>query len=156
MPGDPLLLVTIAFSGPAARCGAPEDMLRDLLDFAYRSKRKKPACLDLLITGDGEMTALNRRHLGESASTDVLAFDDGEMDGSRLRLGDVAVNAEAAVRVAAERGIAFEHELAFYALHGLLHLLGMRDGDDADRAAMHRAQEKAMRDFGLDVRARLL
>lgn len=129
----------------------PEDMLVRLLDSAYRSKRKKPARMDLLITGDAEMTRLNRRHLGEDSPTDVLAFDDGEDEDGRMRLGDVAISADTARRVAGERGGEFEHELAFYALHGLLHLLGMRDDDDADRAKMHREQAKAMREFGLDV-----
>ncbi len=154
MPDGPLLHVAIAFSRPAPAAGL-EDMLRGLLDAAYRSRRKKPACLDLLITDDAEMTGMNRRHLGENGPTDVLAFDDGEMEDGRLRLGDVAISADTAARVAAERGVLFAHELAFYALHGLFHLLGMRDDDDVDRAEMHRAQAKAMRDFGMDVEPQL-
>lgn len=129
----------------------PEELLVRLLDSAYRNRRKKPANLDLLVTDDTEITKLNRRHLGEDHATDVLAFDDGEEEDGRVRLGDVAVSADTARRVATERRVPFEHELAFYALHGLLHLLGMRDDDDDDRAKMHRAQAKAMRDFGLEL-----
>lgn len=149
MPDTPLLEVAVNVSAAARAHAVPEELLRDVLDFAYRSRRKKPACLDLLVAGDAEMAKLNRRHLGRDNATDVLAFDDGETEDGRLRLGDVAIGADTAVRVAADRGIEFEHELVFYALHGLFHLLGMRDDDDGDRAAMHRAQAKAMRDFGL-------
>jgi probable rRNA maturation factor len=149
MPDAPLLETTVNVSRPASGHGIPAAMLASLLDSAYRSQRKKPGCLDLLITDDAEMARLNRRHLGKDNATDVLAFDDGEMDGERLRLGDIAVSADTAARVAGERGIPFEHELAFYALHGLFHLLGHRDDDDGDRAAMHRAQMRAMRGFGL-------
>ncbi len=150
MPDAPLLEAVVNVSPGASGHGVPVAMLAALLDSAYRARRKKPACLDLLVTDDADMARLNRRHLGKDAATDVLAFDDGEMEGDRLRLGDVAVSADTAARVAAERGVGFDHELAFYALHGLFHLLGARDDDDRDRAAMHRDQFAAMRDFGLD------
>ncbi len=145
----PLLSVSVnagAFSGKA-----PETLLADVLDFCYRARRKKPARLDLLIAGDAEMAKLNRRHLGIDDTTDVLAFEDGEMEEGAVRLGDVAIGFEVAAREAAARGIPPERELVFYALHGLLHLLGMDDATDADRRRMHEAQAKAMRDFGMNT-----
>ncbi len=145
---QPLLAVTVDAPGFAGE--VPARLLAEVLDFCYRSKRKKPATLDLLVAGDAEMAKLNRRHLGKNTPTDVLAFEDGETEDGRLRLGDIAIGMDVARREAGERGIAPEHELVFYALHGLLHLLGMDDADDADRAKMHRAQAKAMRDFGID------
>lgn len=145
MSDGPLLLSNV---NNAAGAEIDEERLVLLLDSAYRSRRKKPACLDLLITTDAEMARMNRRHLGLGDATDVLAFDDGEEEDGRVRLGDVAINLDAARRAEGERGVGREQELAFYALHGLLHLLGMRDGDDADRAAMHAAQAGALRDFG--------
>lgn len=149
MSAEPLLEAAINDTSS----GAPVDAERiaAVLDFAYRSKRKKPARLDLLIANDVEMTRLNRRHLNKDNPTDVLAFDDGEIEDGRVRLGDIAIGFETAMREAAERNVPFADELLFYALHGLFHLLGMRDDDDADRAKMHRAQAKAMRDFGIDI-----
>lgn len=147
---EPMLLVNLTISPMLDPKGVPGDLLRDCLADAYRSKRKKPAVLDLLVTGDPEIRKLNRRHLGKDNATDVLAFDDGDMEDGRLRLGDIAISADTAGREAAERGIRFEQELLFYALHGLFHLLGMRDDLMEDRAKMHRAQAKAMRDFGLE------
>lgn len=131
--------------------GIPAGQIEDVLDFAYRSKRKKAATLDLLIADDKEITRLNRRHLGRDNATDVLAFEDGEAEGEAVRLGDVVISAETARRVATERGGDFARELTFYALHGLFHVLGMRDDSDAERRAMLRAQAKAMREFGLDM-----
>lgn len=147
---EPLLLVNITVSPTLDPADIPAALLRDCLAGAYAAKRKKPAVVDLLVAGDPEMIKLNRRHLGKDNATDVLAFDDGDTEEGRIRLGDVAVSADTARREAGERGVRFEHELLFYALHGLFHLLGMRDDDLADRAKMHRAQAKAMRDFGLD------
>lgn len=151
---EPLLVVTVNVDGAFARPEGvefPDGLLREVLDFCYRSRRKKPAIMDLLIADDVVMTRLNRRHLGHDGPTDVLAFADGEMEEGRLRLGDVAVGASVALREAESRKIPFEQELVFYALHGLLHLLGMEDGSDAERAGMHRIQARAMKDFGMAI-----
>ncbi len=147
---DPLLLVNLLVSPMVDESSVPADLIRGCLAVAYAGKRKKPAVMDLLVTGDPEIIKLNRRHLGKDEATDVLAFDDGEMEDDRLRLGDVAVSADTARREAAWLGVPFEQELLFYALHGLLHLLGMRDDLLADRAKMHALQAKAMRDFGIE------
>lgn len=150
----PLLLARVDNASPEKEVAA--DLMAALLNHAYAAKRKKPACLDLRVVGDAEIARLNRRHLGHDGATDVLAFEDGEDEDGRLRLGDIAVSAETARREARERGVEFSHELAFYALHGLYHLLGMRDHDDRDRAAMHREQIEAMRNFGLEPDAPLI
>ncbi|MCC8165932.1 MAG: rRNA maturation RNase YbeY [Planctomycetes bacterium] len=151
MTDGPLLVTTVVPAPGLAADDVPESLLIDLLDRGYRSKRKKPAALDLLVTSDVDIARLNRRHLGRDEATDVLAFVDGEMEDGRIRLGDIAISADTARRVAAERGIHYEHELAFYALHGLLHLLGMDDEDDKDRAEMQRLQAKIMKEHGIAI-----
>lgn len=145
----PLLEVSVNAGARPGR--VPERLIADMLDFCYRARRKKPARLDLLIADDAAMAKLNRRHLGLDEPTDVLAFGDGEAEEGAVRLGDVAIGFDVAEREAASRGVPLEHELVFYALHGLLHLLGMDDATPAGRARMHRAQAKAMEDFGLAV-----
>ena len=152
--GMKLLMTTICPDSAGLVDARLESRLAGLLDFAYRRKRKKPASLDLLLADDSEMTNLNRQYLG---STDVLAFEDGEADAEgRLRLGDVAIGAEIAKRTAEERGVPFVDEVSFYALHGLLHLLGRVDEAEDDRKAMLDEQVAIMRAYGLDVSDKLL
>lgn len=147
----PLLDVTVTIDNGFSEEEIPVAMLRDVLDFCYRSRRKKPAAMDLLVADDAVMIRLNRRHLGHDGPTDVLAFADGEEEEGRLRLGDVAVGGRVALRESGVRAVPFEQELTFYALHGLLHLLGMDDDSDADRAEMHRIQVRAMKDSGMAI-----
>lgn len=146
---DSMLLATTVSN--ALGDGVPAGRIAAVLDFAYRGRRKKPASMDLLITDDAEIARLNRRHLRHDGATDVLSFEDGDVEEGRLRLGDVVISAETAKRVAAERCGDYEQELIFYALHGMYHLLGMRDDSPDERAAMLQAQARAMRDFGLPV-----
>ena len=156
-PPHPLLLTRFGVESSLPWDECCEPMLAGLLDFAYRRERRNPASVDVLLADDAVMSRLNRRHLGLDESTDVLSFDDGEPDGEgRLRLGDLAIGVEMAGRAAAERGIRFEEETAFYVLHGLLHLLGWRDDGDGERAAMLAEQRRLMREYGLDVSEKIL
>ncbi|MDR1613792.1 MAG: rRNA maturation RNase YbeY [Planctomycetota bacterium] len=152
---DPLLLVRVADSSGGTR--PPRKLLREVLDLAYRERGKRPAALDLALLDDAAIRALNRRHRSRDRATDVLAFADGEEEpDGRLRLGDVAISAETARREAGARGVSFRDELVFYALHGLLHLLGMDDAAADGRKGMHAAQADAMRKCGLNAGAALL
>jgi probable rRNA maturation factor len=78
------------------------------------------AACTLRLTGDRELRRLNRSFLREDRVTDVLAFP---ADGGNY-LGDIAISWPAARRQAAELGHGSDVELAFLAVHGLLHLLG--------------------------------
>lgn len=148
---DEKFLLEVNVNDASGSADVDVSLLAAVMDSAYRARRKKPAAADLLVVTDGEIARLNRRHLGLDAPTDVLAFEDGDIEDGRLRLGDIAISADTARREAAERGVPFNHELAFYALHGLFHLLGMDDGDDGERAKMLAAQREAMREFGLEI-----
>lgn len=81
----------------------------------------------MVIVGDGEIRELNRDYLGRDKPTNVISFPMQEGEGAGLNpmlLGDVVISADTAARDAHEAGIAFEEELRFLLLHGILHLLG--------------------------------
>jgi probable rRNA maturation factor len=111
--------------------------------------------VDLLFADDDLLAQLNARHLRRAASTDVLAFEMNEPDCERggWLLGEIAVSREAAARESAARGLPFEEELARYAVHGFLHLLGCRDGTPPARAAMTGLQERALKAAGFGARS---
>ena len=94
-----------------------------------------------------EMRRLNLRHRGERNSTDVLSFTDREPDPETgaVRLGEIVANLQEARRQARRRGLAVSAEAALYAAHGLLHILGMSDEDEAARAEMRRAERVCLR-----------
>jgi len=99
--------------------------------------------ITVLLVGDRRMAGLHEQWLGIPGPTDVITFDlsaDGPRDGL---VGDIAVSGETARRVAREVGWQPRHEIAYYVVHGLLHLAGYDDHDPADRRAM-RARERAL------------
>jgi len=99
---------------------------------------------------DAAIAALNERYLGHEGPTDVLALsmqagESAELgEGARPELlGDVVISAERAISYCREHGGDPIEEAALYLVHGLLHLLGYDDLEEAARARM-RAREQAL------------
>lgn len=102
--------------------------------------------VDLILVEDSTLTELHARFLADDTPTDVMAFDLGE-DGEGPA-GEVYVSVDCALRVAASRGVGVERELALYVVHGCLHLCGLDDHDEADRARMRKAEASVLQALG--------
>jgi probable rRNA maturation factor len=88
-----------------------------------------------------KMKELNRSYRGKDSETDVLSFPG--FPGSPA-LGDIVICLEVAERQAQEYGHSYERELAFLAVHGLLHLLGYNHETPGDEKEMFNVQEEIM------------
>jgi probable rRNA maturation factor len=115
------------------------------------------ADLSILLVNDPAMRALNRRHRGVSATTDVLSFPQYERPADLRRaiarpagggpapeLGDVVISVERARVQAARAGVAPEAELALLLVHGVLHLTGHDHERGAHAAARMAEAERNM------------
>lgn len=128
----------------------PQDLLQRVLGGAFeRRGGSGSAMVNLLITDDTEIAKMNKLYLDHEGPTDVLSFDDGDEEDGILLLGDIAVSADTARTMAQLKEMSFDEELTLYCLHGLLHLLGMRDHDDDLREQMMKAQEEEFALHGL-------
>lgn len=94
------------------------------------------------LVDDAEMVRLHGRFLGIPSTTDVMTF----ADGSEV---DLAVCVPEARRRSAELGHSVREELLLYALHGLLHAAGMKDGTPEEFEAMHAAEDRLLGAIGL-------
>jgi probable rRNA maturation factor len=149
---------------------APVDLERwSTLARSVLSSRGLPGDTEvsLLFVDEAAIAALNERFLSRPGPTDVLAFpveDDpvstgrfpdmgGTGPGSDpdeeppLLLGDVVVCPAVARANAAERGEAYEDELALLVVHGLLHLLGLDHEAEAEAEAMEALERELLDTF---------
>ncbi|MCA1669267.1 MAG: rRNA maturation RNase YbeY [Thermomicrobia bacterium] len=140
-------------SEEAERAGLDAEWLRRLIAYALRSDGMPTAAVTLLVTDDAGIQSLHRDYLHDDTPTDVLSFTTASDEpfpmepGYGNYLGDIAVSWETAAVQGPEAGFPVEQEVAFLALHGLLHLLGADDATDTDRAAMHDQQHALLRAF---------
>jgi probable rRNA maturation factor len=104
--------------------------------------------ITVLVVGDRGIATLHDRWLGIPGPTDVLTFDLGG-DGTDRLAGDIAVSIETARRVARELGWQPRCELAYYIVHGLLHLTGEDDDTPGNRRRMRRRERAVMKAVGL-------
>ncbi len=132
---------------------APDDRhldlrwLRERLVAALAHVPRQVSSLVVSVVGDEHMSELNRRHRGEPATTDVLAFEHSQAPEA-LDV-DIVVCGDEAERRAAQLGHRTEQELLLYALHGVLHCAGFDDHDEGHSAAMHAEEDRILCAIGV-------
>ena len=116
-----------------------------------------PCEVDVLLTDDGGIHAVNREMRQVDRPTDVLSFPEfdltpGELPGPEdadpgtglLPLGDMVISMERVAAQAREYGHARRRELAYLVVHSVLHLLGYDHLDEGPQKARMRAREEAI------------
>jgi len=120
----------------------------------YRFGRNEPIDtryeISIAIVDDNEIRKLNREFLNSKAATDCLSFDlSGDEKG--LKIFDLVVNGEMAVRQANLLGHSSKAELALYITHGLLHNLGFDDSAQNQARKMHETEDEILQEFGYGI-----
>ena len=101
------------------------------------------------VCSDAEIADLHLRFMDVPGATDVISFPGDPPGSPGAHLGDVAISFETAARQGAEVGNRVGREIAYLALHGLLHLLGYDDLDPSGRARMIARQDELLDEFEL-------
>ena len=136
----------------------PDPPIRGWLEFhlgdAARRAGVGECLLNIIVVDDAQMSALHQRYLGDPRTTDVLTFNLAPDPTQKWRLGDpiegdLAICLDQAARQAAVRGHDTRVEVLLYAVHGLLHLLGMDDDNPQAAAAMHAREDELLSFIGI-------
>lgn len=123
----------------------PVDPMRRLLGAYLEALGLSRAGVSLQWVDDEECARLNRSFRGIDAPTDILSFPSQTgkaRPGDTRYLGDLALNLPYAWRKRGRFHPRFEGEVAFLALHGLLHLCGLHHDTPAQERALWRVQDQ--------------
>ena len=111
------------------------------------------ADVSIAVVTDEEIAELHEKYSNVDGPTDVLTFDLGEAHNagpSNHRIeGEIVVSADTAIRNAERRCHPAAAELALYAVHGTLHLLGMNDQTELDAQKMHELEDEILSSVGI-------
>ena len=116
-----------------------------------------PCEVDVLLTNDSGIHAINREMRQVDRPTDVLSFPEfdltpGELPSAEdadpgtglVPLGDMVISMERAAAQAKEYGHSNRRELSYLVVHSVLHLLGYDHLDEGPQKARMRAREEAI------------
>ena len=119
-----------------------------------------PCGVDVLLTTDEGIREINLEQRQIDAATDVLSFpmleltpgtppdgtgeDELDPETGLCPLGDMVISVERAKAQAEEFGHSLERELAYLAVHSVLHLLGYDHLDEGPQKAQMRAREEVI------------
>ena len=105
---------------------------------------QKPVNINLCLSNDDEVHALNRDFRGMDKPTNVLSFatiDDPDFDMDtelfgEVELGDIIIALETMQREAAKKQISLHDHFCHLFTHGILHLLGFDHIEDEEAEHM--------------------
>jgi probable rRNA maturation factor len=107
--------------------------------------------VNVLVTNNSELRALNRRFRGADKATDVLSFPAPAQELSKMgrSAGEVAISADIARENARRMGHTAANEVKILALHGILHLAGF--DHERDHGEMARKEKRLRQQLKLEA-----
>lgn len=146
----------------------PEPVARTVIEEALEYEGCPfEAEVNLLLTTDGEIHAMNREFRQIDAPTDVLSFPmleyqvPGDFSGfeeaedafnpesGELLLGDIVISKDKVLRQAEEYGHSPKREFAFLIAHSMLHLFGYDHMEEDERLVMEQKQREILEHVGI-------
>ena len=118
-----------------------------------------PCEINVLVTNDRGIHAINKASRGIDRPTDVLSFpmfeleagnppenwdDYLDMETGLCPLGDMCISLERAIAQAKEFGHSTRREVGYLTIHSMLHLLGYDHLDEGPQKAQMRSREEAI------------
>jgi probable rRNA maturation factor len=91
--------------------------------------------VELLLTNNAEIHALNKQYRGIDKPTDVLSFESTQMP-SGIAPAQIVISVERAREQAKEIGQSLHEELRFLFAHGLMHISGFDHKTPAEEEVM--------------------
>lgn len=92
--------------------------------------------VEVSIVSDKEIARVHGEFLDDPTPTDVITFHHGE----------ILISADTAERQGTEHRHPFDHEVALYLIHGLLHLAGWEDHEKKEAREMAKLQETILKE----------
>lgn len=138
----------IAVHWQCARRPLTDQAVRRVVRQTLAHARQRFGELSIVFVNDAFLRRMHAQWLNDPSPTDVISFD---LSDERRRAGELYISVPCARRLARERGVSTERELALYVVHGILHLCGWDDHQPGPRARMRRSEARVMDALGYEA-----
>ena len=121
--------------------------VREWISGVISSNGKKLGDIGVIICSDDYLLDLNNQYLDHNYYTDIITFDYTEKD---IIGGDLFISYDRVKENAKLEGVLIQHELRRVMVHGVLHLLGLRDKTETEVKKMRAAEDVALKVFRVE------
>ncbi len=111
-----------------------KEKTREWIQTVISNEGENPGTLQFILLNDDKLLEFNQTYLKHDTLTDIITFNyNEEYEGIS---GDIFISYDRIVENAAKYEVTIINELLRVIVHGVLHLLGYDDHDDASRELM--------------------
>jgi probable rRNA maturation factor len=121
--------------------------VREWMSGVISSSGNELGDVGVIICSDDYLLNLNNQYLDHNYYTDIITFDYTEKD---VIGGDLFISYDRVKENAKQEGVLIQHELRRVMVHGVLHLLGLRDKTDTEAKTMRAAEDVALKMFHVE------
>ena len=111
------------------------------------SSGKKLGEISVILCSDDYLLDVNNQYLEHNYYTDIITFDYTEKD---VVGGDLFISYDRVKENAKQEGVLIQHELRRVMVHGVLHLLGLKDKTKTEAKTMRAAEDVALKMFHVE------
>lgn len=100
--------------------------------------------INIILVSDQYLYELNQKYLNRNDYTDIITFDYNE---ENIVNGDLVISLDRVEENANSFEISPEKELLRVIIHGILHLMGYKDGSNAEKGVMTEKENYYLQQF---------
>lgn len=138
------MTIAVDVSAEGVRSPLSRERAADIAAHTLRVEGIRDALLSIAFVSNQAIATLNRAHLGHRGSTDIISFGFKRPSKDAPVVGDIYIAPDVARANARLNGSGVREEIGRLIVHGVLHVLGHKhpDGADRERSAMWLRQER--------------
>lgn len=138
----------IYFSDLDASCRIKNrKVVRRWLSQIISLKGKKLGEISIVVCSDEYLLDINKKYLNHNYYTDIITFD--YTDDSAVG-GDLMISYDRVKENAKQEGVLIQQELNRVMVHGVLHLLGLKDKTKEEAKKMRSEEDEALKMFHVE------
>ena len=116
--------------------------IRKWINRVIENEGKETGDINIIFTTDSYLLEINYQYLNRNYYTDIITFDYS--DGKNVS-GDLFVSIERIRENARSLNVKMKSELTRIIVHGVLHLIGYNDSNQAEKEIMTEKEDKYIR-----------
>lgn len=118
-----------------------QELIRDWIESVARSFDKSVGSLTYIFCNDAKILEVNNQFLKHDYYTDIITFDYSR---PRRISGDMFISLDTVKSNSGIFGREYSDELLRVIIHGVLHLCGISDKGEGERAVMEKFEDNAL------------